>query len=149
MIVKIILIPLFTIIFLFDSCTSGTENNSPTKNTVPASSLFDNDKTENNRGSIETSDETQTNENSNNNSNSCNLSDDTYSATVDYYNPETGYSQTYNLDVEVEDCQVVQINFPKGGWLDQDHINAADIDEDGDASVDGEDGRTYEIHIDN
>jgi len=78
----------------------------------------------------------------------CGLSDDTYTATVDYYNPQTDYSQTYTLDVEVEDCQVIQIDFPKGGWLDEDHIDAADIDEDGNATVDGEDGKTYEIHID-
>jgi hypothetical protein len=34
-------------------------------------------------------------------SNGCVVEDGTYSATVDYYNPETGYSQTYSLDVEV------------------------------------------------
>lgn len=41
------------------------------------------------------------------------------------------------------------IFFPKGGWLDEDHISAADIDEDGNATVDGEEGRTYDVHIDN
>lgn len=84
-----------------------------------------------------------------NDENSCKLTDGTYSATVDYNNPETGYSQTYTLEVDVEDCQVVQINFPKGGWLDEDHIDAAEIDEDGNASVSGENGKTYEVHIDN
>ncbi|HQK99066.1 MAG TPA: hypothetical protein PLH61_13685 [Bacteroidia bacterium] len=79
----------------------------------------------------------------------CRLEDGTYSASVDYTNPSTGYSQTYSLDVEVVDCQVVQINFPNGGWLDESHISAADIDENGDASVDGEEGKTYQVHIDN
>ena len=78
----------------------------------------------------------------------CKFEDGTYSATVDYNNPETGYSATYTLDVEVQDCQVVQINFPNDGYLDEDHISYADIDEDGNASVDGEDGKTYEIQID-
>ena len=87
-------------------------------------------------------------ENSENNS-GCKYDDGTYSATVDYNNPETGYSATYTLDVEVQDCQVVQINFPNDGYLDEDHISYADIDEDGNASVDGEDGKTYEIQIDN
>jgi major membrane immunogen (membrane-anchored lipoprotein) len=81
--------------------------------------------------------------------NNCKIDDGTYSATVDYNNPETGYSQTYTLDVEVQDCQVVQINFPNDGYLDEDHISAAIIDEDGNASVDGENGKTYEVHIDN
>lgn len=81
-------------------------------------------------------------------SNGCKFEDGTYSATVDYYNPETNYSNTYTLDVEVEDCQVVQINFPNDGYLDEDHISAADLDEDGNASVDGENGKTYEIQID-
>ncbi|MCB0729367.1 MAG: hypothetical protein KDD00_18030, partial [Ignavibacteriae bacterium] len=82
-------------------------------------------------------------------SSGCKFEDGTYSATVDYYNPETGYSQTYTLDVEVEDCEVVQIDFPNGGWLDSDHITPAELDEDGNCTVDGEDGKTYEIQIDN
>ena len=92
-----------------------------------------------------TNDENESDENSS----SCKLEDGTYSATVDYNNSETGYSNTYILDVDVENCQVVQINFPKGGWLDEDHIDIADIDEDGNANVSGENGKSYEIHIDN
>jgi hypothetical protein len=65
----------------------------------------------------------------------CNFSDGTYSSSVDYYNPETDYSHTYTLDVEVEDCQVIQIDFPKGVWLDEDHISFADLDENGEATV--------------
>lgn len=79
----------------------------------------------------------------------CGLEDGSYSATVDYNNPETGYSANYTLDVDVEDCQVVQINFPNDGYLDEDHISAGDLDQDGNASVYGEDGKTYEIKIDN
>ncbi|SUX45905.1 hypothetical protein [Chryseobacterium indoltheticum] len=79
----------------------------------------------------------------------CKFEDGTYSATVDYNNPETAYSATYTLDVDVRDCQVVQINFPNDGYLDDDHISYADIDDDGNANVDGEDGKTYQIQIDN
>lgn len=85
-------------------------------------------------------------ENVDNNS-GCKYEDGTYSATVAYHNPETGYSATYTLNVEVEDCQVVQINFPNDGYLDNDHITYDDIDEDGTASVTGEGGKTYEIQI--
>jgi hypothetical protein len=81
-------------------------------------------------------------------SSNCKFPDDTYSATVDYENLETGYSATYTLNVVIEDCQVIQINFPNDGYLDEDHISPADIDEDGHVSVDGEDGKTYEIQID-
>jgi len=76
------------------------------------------------------------------------IEDGTYGATVDYNNPSTGYSATYTLDVEVSDGQVTQIDFPNGGYLDEDHITAADIDQDGDAEVEGEDGKTYNVHID-
>ena len=75
--------------------------------------------------------------------------DGTHSANVDYYNPETGYSESYTLDVEVENGEVNEINFPNGGHLDEDHITAEELDEEGNASVDGEDGRTYDISIDN
>ncbi|MGE8527216.1 hypothetical protein [Chryseobacterium rhizosphaerae] len=55
----------------------------------------------------------------------------------------------YTLDVDVQDCQVIQINFPNDGYLDDDHISYANISDDGSASVDGEDGKTYQIQIDN
>lgn len=78
----------------------------------------------------------------------CNYDDGTYSASVDYFNPETGYSATYNLDVEVQDCQIVQINFPNDGYIDEDHISYADIDDNGEATVFGDEGKTYNITID-
>ena len=81
-------------------------------------------------------------------SSTCKFEDGTYSATVDYFNPETGYSQTYTLDVEVEGGEVVQIYLPNGGWLDSDHITPAELDEYGCCTIYGEDGKTYEIQID-
>lgn len=78
----------------------------------------------------------------------CAYDDGTHSATVDYYNPDTGFSNTYTLDVDVEDCQVVQINFPNGGYLDNDHITPTDLDDDGTCSVEGDEGRTYDVQID-
>lgn len=35
--------------------------------------------------------------------NSCKFEDGTYCVSVDYNNPETGYSATYTLEVEVQD----------------------------------------------
>jgi hypothetical protein len=81
-------------------------------------------------------------------SSGCNFEDGTFSATVDYYNSETGYSQTYTLDVEVEDCEVIRIEFPNGGWLDSDHITPAELDDDGTCTIQGEEGKTYDIQID-
>ena len=75
--------------------------------------------------------------------------DGTYSADVDYYNPETGHSATYSLTVEVQDCQVVQINFSNGGWIDSDHISPGDLDDSGRATIDGEEGKTFEVQIHN
>lgn len=73
---------------------------------------------------------------------------DTYPATVEYHNGGTGYSASYNLDVTVEDNQVTKIEFPNGGELNQDHITPEELDNDGNATVQGEDGKTYDIHID-
>ncbi len=77
----------------------------------------------------------------------CNYDDGTYSANVDYYNDETGFSNTYTLDVEVENCEVIQINFPNGGWLDSDHISPAELDDDGRCTIYGEDGKVYEVEV--
>jgi hypothetical protein len=74
--------------------------------------------------------------------------DGTYVATVDYYNPNTDYSATYTLDVEVQDNQVVTIYFPNDGYLDDDHIWPDELDENGFVSIEGDDGKTYDIQID-
>jgi hypothetical protein len=126
---------------LLFSCSSKTKSDSE-NNEVLNSSITTDDENDSENIDNETNIET-------NSSSGCGLDDGTYSATVGYNNSETGYSATYTLDVDVEDCQVIQINFPNDGYLDQDHISAADIDEDGNANVDGEDGKTYEIQIDN
>ncbi|MEY2702975.1 MAG: hypothetical protein RLY43_1613 [Bacteroidota bacterium] len=82
------------------------------------------------------------------NYNDCNYEDGVYTATVNYYNPETDYSSTYTLDVEVANCEVIQINFPNDGYLDESSISNTTIDENGNAFIDGEDGKTYEVHLD-
>ena len=76
------------------------------------------------------------------------VGDGTHSATVYYNNPQTGYSATYTLDVEVEDGQVVQIDFPNGGYIDSDHITPEALNSDGECTIYGDDGKTYVIHID-
>jgi hypothetical protein len=81
--------------------------------------------------------------------NDCSFEDGTHSASVDYYNPNTGHSATYTLEVEVEDCEVTTIHFPNGGWLDDSHISPAELNEDGDAELEDEQGRTFSVHIDN
>ncbi|MCX6187857.1 MAG: hypothetical protein NTU43_12860 [Bacteroidetes bacterium] len=155
---RIIFIGIFLIFTLF-SCSSKTEKQSesssstqsnPTskdKNSYENSPSSNDNKSNENRTSNYSNEEND--EVNNESSNGCKFEDGTYSATVEYNNPETGYSATYTLDVEVQDCQIVQINFPNDGHLDEDHISYADIDEDGNASVDGEGGKTYEIQIGN
>lgn len=74
--------------------------------------------------------------------------DGTHNATVDYYNPNTGHRATYTLDVEIEDGEVNQINWPNGGWSDEDHITPAELDDDGSTTIYGEEGKTYDVQID-
>ncbi len=144
----IISICLLTLVCLISSCSSKSENRQGSNKSNSSYSSSTDDEDENNEeGSYQNSESDESGE-TNESSSGCKFEDGTYSATVDYNNPETGYSSTYTLDVEVQDCQVVQINFPNDGYLDDDHISYADIDEDGNASVDGEDGKTYEIQID-
>ena len=72
----------------------------------------------------------------------------TYPAFVDYYNPQTGYSASYYLDVEVEYNQITIIYFPNDGYLDDDHIWPEELDENGYAFIYGEDDKSYEVQID-
>jgi hypothetical protein len=73
--------------------------------------------------------------------------DGRYTATVDYYNPETEYYATYTLDVEVEDNYVTIIYFNNGGYLDYDHIDPSELNENGNALIEGEEGKTYNVQI--
>jgi hypothetical protein len=143
---KKILLLLILSLLLF-SCFSKTEVDE--NNDIPNSSINTNDEYDDNEAISTENIIDHTAIETNISSSGCGLDDGTYSATVGYNNSETGYSATYTLDVDVEDCQVVQINFPNDGYLDEDHISFADIDEDGNANVDGEDGKTYDIQIDN
>lgn len=136
---------------LLASCTSSKSEAEKESNKNNESSFQEADENDNQEGVENNSEqnvETDDRQNVETNEGGCKFEDGTYSASVDYNNPETGYSATYTLDVEVQDCQVVQINFPNDGYLDEDHISAAELDEDGNASVDGEEGKTYEVHID-
>ena len=83
------------------------------------------------------------------------ITDGTYDASVDYYNPKTGYSATYDLEVDVEDGEVVKVNFPKGGWLDDDihpsesRLRSEELDEYGEATLEDSNGRTFRVKINN
>ena len=144
--IKITILYFAFFLILLTSCnTKSSENNS---NESSNNSYSTEQESSEEEASYSTG-ESENDEELEENNSGCKFEDGNYSATVDYNNPETGYSATYTLDIEVQDCQVVQINFPNDGYLDEDHISYADIDEDGRASVDGEDGKTYEIQIDN
>jgi hypothetical protein len=75
------------------------------------------------------------------------FADGTYCADVTYDNPNTGTSSDYTLEVEVEGNKVTQINWGNGGWMDEDHFNAEDIDEDGNCSFTSDKGYDYTVHI--
>lgn len=73
--------------------------------------------------------------------------DDTYNAEVKYYNPNTGTHSIYHLTIEVENNEVVRINFPNGGWMDEDHFDGAELDEDGNAEFISDKGYRYNVSI--
>lgn len=75
--------------------------------------------------------------------------DDTYTATVDYFNSNTGTSSTYTLDVEVEGNSVKVIHFNNGGWLDETHIvSGGQLDENGNTEIESDKGYIYTVTID-
>ena len=78
----------------------------------------------------------------------CRFSDGSHSATVGYYNPDTGFQNEYTLDVIVEDCQVIEIDFPKGGWLDDTHIDPEELDDNGEAELTHDRGHEWTVQID-
>ena len=75
------------------------------------------------------------------------IEDGIHSATVDYYNPETGYSATYDLDVDVAGGEVSTIYFPNDGYLDDSHIYPGELDEDGRVRITDDQGREFEVEV--
>jgi hypothetical protein len=73
--------------------------------------------------------------------------DGTYCADVTYYNPNSGNSNTYTLEVEVLDNQVTQINWGNGGWMDEDHFYAQDLDDTGYCTFSSDKGYDYTVQI--
>lgn len=72
--------------------------------------------------------------------------DGEYCADVSYFNPKTGTSSEYRLIVEVEDDELVKINFPQG-WLDDDQFNFIEFNEFGFLEFETEDGHQYSVQI--
>jgi hypothetical protein len=142
------------IFFIIISCNKKTSENEDSKfensNNFENSSdslIYEEDSNEsNNSESIDESSQ---------NAQDDKIADGSHSAIVDYYNPKTGYSATYDLDVDVENGEVVRINFPKGGWLDDDihpsesRLKSEELDDNRNATLKDENGRTFEVQIDN
>jgi len=73
--------------------------------------------------------------------------DATYCAEVDYYNPNTGKSSEYTLEVDVESNEVTTIYWGNGGWLDEDHFTPELLDEQGECSFSSDRGYEYTVQI--
>ena len=69
-----------------------------------------------------------------------------YCAEIKYYNPNTGTSSTYTLEVEVENNELTEIYWPNGGWLDDSHFASTDISS-GEASFSSDAGYEYDVRI--
>jgi hypothetical protein len=72
--------------------------------------------------------------------------DDTYCADVDYYNPDTGFRNSYTLNVDVENNEVVKISF-SSGWLDSSEFSSEELESDGTCSITCYDGEQFYIEI--
>jgi hypothetical protein len=73
--------------------------------------------------------------------------DGTYCAEIEYYNPNTGTSNSYTLSVEVESNELTTIYWGNGGWLDEDHFSSEELDSDGSCSFTSDKGYEYTVTI--
>ncbi len=76
-----------------------------------------------------------------------NWEDGTRCAEVEYHNSSTGYSAIYRLEVEIEYGCVTTIYFPNGGRLDDEHIDAAELDSEGTASFEDDEGHEWKVQL--
>jgi hypothetical protein len=73
--------------------------------------------------------------------------DGKYCAEVEYNNPNTEANSTYTLEVEVESNTVTTIYWNNGGWLDEDHFSADELDSEGTCSFTSDKGYEYTVTI--
>ena len=73
--------------------------------------------------------------------------DNTYCATVRYHNPNTSTQSSYTLIVKVENDEIVEIDWPNGGKLDEENFSDAILDEVGHSSFTSDKGYEYEVQI--
>ncbi len=66
---------------------------------------------------------------------------------IDYYNPNTGYSSSYDAEVEIFNGYVISINFNNGRSRYDDSFYSNEIDENGYVYVEGLDGEQFEIYV--
>lgn len=76
----------------------------------------------------------------------CGYSDGIYKSTVDYEGVET--NSTYTINVEVEDCQVIAVNFDLFNNYSWKNIDVpVDIDDNGDAVFYDNYQNKYTVHV--
>ncbi|MNK24776.1 hypothetical protein D3C87_430900 [compost metagenome] len=73
--------------------------------------------------------------------------DGTYCALVEYYNPNTGTRSEYTLNVDVESNELVLIHWSNGGWLDEDHFDPTELDNNGYCEFTSNKGYEYTVSI--
>lgn len=73
--------------------------------------------------------------------------DGTYCADVKYHNPNTGTTNRYTLNVEVEDNNLTKIYWGNGGWLDESHFSPEELDSQGYCSFTSDKGYEYDVQI--
>jgi hypothetical protein len=89
-----------------------------------------------------------TSENTENTNNKKNTYEDgTFCADVIFHNPNTGTTNKYQLNVEVNNSYVEKVLWPNGGWLDDDHYSSERLDDDNECSITTDKGYEYEIKI--
>ncbi len=73
--------------------------------------------------------------------------DGTYCADVTYHNPNSGTTNRYTLNVEVEDNNLTKIYWGNGGWLDESHFSPEELDSQGYCSFTSDKGYEYNVQI--
>ncbi|MFN8144914.1 MAG: hypothetical protein U0073_10865 [Bacteroidia bacterium] len=139
-------------IMVFAACQSETQNKEETiedQNRIDHyKSPEENKENQNlNTSSFTSDDNTQSYNENTNDGQASEIEDGDHQADVQYFNPNTGTRSTYTLTVEVENGEIVKIYWPNGGWLDESHFTATELDEDGSASFTSDKGYEYTVTI--
>jgi len=84
----------------------------------------------------------------NGNTSACSYKNGNYAATIDYFNLQTKAEETFHAEVEIENCNIVEIKFRGENKMNESIILPAELENNGQVTTEDSGDGIYMIRLD-